>query len=69
MRLPHFRLSLLQAMIIVPVLGILTPLLFALFILGCVVLFGDVRWGRWSVPIAAAEHMAVVRPQVPNRGL
>ena len=63
MRLPHFRLSLLRAMIIVPILGIFTPFLVVLFVLGYAVLFGDVPWGRWSVPNAAAEHMALVDPK------
>jgi hypothetical protein len=52
----------LQAMVIVPVLGILTPVLFFLFALCWASIFGDVPWGRWTVVGTAGDHMAVGDP-------
>jgi hypothetical protein len=63
MRLLRFRVSVLQAMIIVPVLGILTPCFFGFFVLVWFMVFGDVPWSRWSVPNAAIDHVALEDPK------
>jgi hypothetical protein len=63
MRLLRFRLSLLQAMIIVAILGILTPFLLSAFFVCWALVFGHVPWERWSVLQSAREAMVRQDPK------
>jgi hypothetical protein len=60
---PHrFRITLLQAMIMVPVLGVLSCFVFLILGLGWASTFGDYPWGRWTVLDAAGQEMEASDP-------